>query len=101
RPRELVRQIPHELDELVMRMLKKDPRYRPSDAREVADALAVLGRLDDTEAAPTSDAYPLLTNSERRLASVLLIAAPWQSTLRMGATNALAPRGPTRRTPPP
>jgi len=54
-PRELVPAIPAQLDELIVRMLAKDPGARPQSMREVDDALdAVFGSLAPKKRAKTS-----------------------------------------------
>jgi eukaryotic-like serine/threonine-protein kinase len=84
RPRELVVEVPPALDSLVMRMLAKEPRQRPSDAEEVLALLGSLAPADGVHPAPNSDAYPTLTRAERRLGSVLLISPDPRSTLLAG-----------------
>jgi eukaryotic-like serine/threonine-protein kinase len=42
RPRALSAEVPAELDELIVRMLAKEPQLRPADANEVAAALALV-----------------------------------------------------------
>jgi hypothetical protein len=51
RPKQLVRDIPVELDELVMSLLSLDPMKRPKSAAEVIDWLSAIGQLpaDDIE----------------------------------------------------
>ncbi|MFO0565616.1 MAG: protein kinase [Polyangiaceae bacterium] len=75
RPRSLMPAIPPALDALVMRMLAKDPRERPSDGQAVWLEIGEIGPTDDQDRAPDSGAYPMLGRSERRLASVLVVSA--------------------------
>jgi serine/threonine-protein kinase len=44
RPRDLGRAIPRKLDELIMRMLAKDPAHRPQSMTDVDDALRAIQR---------------------------------------------------------
>ncbi len=67
------------LDALIARMLEKDPARRPAGAAEVADALRSIeanGLADssDPALAPASRQFSGLTDSEQRIAAVLLIA---------------------------
>jgi serine/threonine protein kinase len=58
RTRQLIGDIPSALDDLVGRMLSKDPQARPADAVEVAAALAAIGDLPEVRRGrpPISDA---------------------------------------------
>ena len=70
--------VPEDLDALVGRMLAKDPALRPSDGTSLAAALAALGpRVHSTTVPPRGQAMrrSVLTGSERRLLSVVLLAA--------------------------
>jgi hypothetical protein len=62
RPKQLVREIPDELDELVMSLLNLDPMKRPKSAAEVIDWLSAIGQLpaDDVQAVAQS----FLTSSQ-------------------------------------
>ena len=63
---------PARLDELVARMLAKDPAARPRDGAAVAIELAALGSLDP--GAPVlALARPALTGQEQRLLSVVVV----------------------------
>ncbi|WP_428263483.1 serine/threonine-protein kinase PknK [Haliangium sp.] len=65
--------VPKALDELVTRMLAKDPDDRPGDAEEVAAELAaILDRLHSDRRATTA---PAITTGEQRFATVLLVHA--------------------------
>jgi len=67
-------ELPHELDELVARILAKRPEDRPADGSALAAELAALGTLEAVETGPIVP-RKALTTSERRLLSVVLIAA--------------------------
>ncbi len=74
------REVPAALDDLVMRLIRKDPEQRPADAAAVAQELQALVALRDLgEAAvpaPSSAVFSGLTTSEQRVVSVLIIGAP-------------------------
>jgi len=58
RLRELVPEVPAELEELVMSMLSLDPTYRPNTTYEVIDRLTAIGGLPpDTEQSRTAQGY--------------------------------------------
>ncbi|MFT3775798.1 MAG: protein kinase [Minicystis sp.] len=67
---DLVPGIPPALDDLVARLLAKDPAERPRDGTEVADALAAL---DAPGAAPARAARTALTRVERRVLCVIFV----------------------------
>ncbi len=74
---ESVPDVPQDLDELVARMLAKSPNARPRSAEEVAAELERIdATLDDVPARATIRAPASLTGQERRLVSVILVAAP-------------------------
>lgn len=72
RPSSLRKEIPPELDALVLSMLSKLPADRPRTAGAVARQLALLGELNDhpPESAPRSSAA--VTASEQRISCVIL-----------------------------
>ncbi|HEU0031486.1 MAG TPA: protein kinase [Kofleriaceae bacterium] len=67
--------LPPALDELLVRVLSKQPDDRPRDGNQLALELARLGKLEVAERAQTnvSVQMPALTATERRLLSVVLI----------------------------
>jgi tRNA A-37 threonylcarbamoyl transferase component Bud32/tetratricopeptide (TPR) repeat protein len=71
--------VPEELDELVARLLAKDPDARPASAADVARTLGSLTTHGEGRARPVS-APPALTTTERRATCVVLARAPWLST---------------------
>ncbi|HEY4393213.1 MAG TPA: protein kinase, partial [Polyangia bacterium] len=78
RVREVAPQVPVAVDEVVARMLAKDPARRLPDAAAVLEALAALGPLGDGRAAGGARAglaTAALTAGERRIACVV-IAGP-------------------------
>jgi serine/threonine protein kinase/tetratricopeptide (TPR) repeat protein len=74
--------LPPRLEELVHRMLAKDPDERPRDATEVAAALASVGPVDSSQRGPTSSKRKALTGSERRIVSLVMIAPEEDVTVR-------------------
>ena len=57
RPKHLVRDIPIELDELVMSLLNLDPMKRPKSAAEVIDWLSAIGQLPADDAAAVARSF--------------------------------------------
>jgi serine/threonine protein kinase/predicted ATPase len=64
--------LPPVLDDLVARMLSKDPLLRPAHGAEVAALLSEIRLEPVTRKGPESSAEEALTGSEQRLVSVLL-----------------------------
>jgi tetratricopeptide (TPR) repeat protein len=83
--------VPAALDDLVSRMLAKDPARRPGDAGEVAFALAALGSLAGEPAAPRSVPPPALTAREQRVVCVAMAKAPRANTDVLAATMVVEP----------
>ncbi|APR86396.1 Adenylate cyclase [Minicystis rosea] len=75
---ELREDVPPPLDDLVARMLAKDPMDRPRDGAEVAAELSALGGEGADLRGARAIAKPALTARERRFVSVIL-AAPEQA----------------------
>ncbi len=78
RAREIVPGLPRPIDDVVARMLAKDPGRRLPDARAVVAALDALGSLADLDVAAGEarrGRQPALTQSEQRIACVV-IAGP-------------------------
>ncbi len=69
---ELEDDIPPDLDDLVSRMMSKRPADRPRDAAAVLEALAALGPVASSRAAPASVAPAALTTTERRVMCLVL-----------------------------
>ncbi|HEX3483296.1 MAG TPA: protein kinase [Kofleriaceae bacterium] len=97
RIRALWPEVPGDLDALVAWMLAKDPALRPSDGAHLAAALAALGPEAHSAVVPPRDrvAQRLThTGSERRLLSVVLIAAAGEAPPAEGALQlAIRPYG--------
>jgi tetratricopeptide (TPR) repeat protein len=72
RVREIQPAVPAALDDLVARMLAKDPAERPADGAEVARELAAVGREVSKSSLPPAAARAI-TGMERRLMSVVAI----------------------------
>ena len=73
RVRELVPHVPPALDDLVARMLAKDPGERFADMPAVLDAIADLGPVTDVGLEPRRPrVHAALTDSEQRIACVVL-----------------------------
>ena len=81
---------PAALDDLVARMLSKDPAARPAEAGQVALALAGLSGLDEAAPSVRVDAPPSLTHGEQRLVCVVMASplAPGELLARDGSTLA-------------
>jgi tetratricopeptide (TPR) repeat protein len=78
RAREIVPKLPRSLDDALARMLAKDPRRRIVDARAVIEELDKLGSFADLDVKagePRRRIQPALTESEQRIACVV-IAGP-------------------------
>jgi hypothetical protein len=61
RPKQIVRELPDELDELVMSLLNLDPMKRPNSAAEVIDWLSAIGQLAPDDASGVARSF--LTSS--------------------------------------
>lgn len=69
--------IPDALDDLISRMLARDPAHRPSDGGVVAAELAALGALDrgwESVTRETIAKADVITRGEQRLVSVVAVA---------------------------
>ena len=76
RVRELRKDVPPVLDELLARMLSRDPLQRPADGGIVAAELAALGPLDGGGAAREASSHgDVITRGEQRLVSVVAVAS--------------------------
>ncbi len=78
--------VPHALDDLVARLLSKDPADRPSDGSAVLQALERLEA--DATTSPTRRAAPALGVAEQRFVTVILAGA--ESPSNVGALETLA-----------
>jgi hypothetical protein len=74
RLRDVRRDLPDALDELLARALSKTPEQRPRDGTELAAALRALGDIDADAEAPRAERPEALTRGERRVVSVVLVA---------------------------
>jgi len=72
--RELRPEVPEELDELITRMLSKDPDARPADGRILATYFERLGTFPELAAKPLPPQHKSLTHTEKRLVSVVTVA---------------------------
>ncbi len=96
RVRDLRPSVPAALDDLVARMLAKNPDHRPANAAEVAAALSALGTIDDGELRSSVPA-PTLPTGELRLLSIVMARAcapaarPVPSPSEVSADRELAP----------
>jgi len=78
RVRELRKDVPPALDELLARMLSRDPLQRPADSGIVAAELAALGSLDGAGVLAAREASAhgdVITRGEQRLVSVVAVAS--------------------------
>ncbi len=88
RPRELVPDLPAAVDDLVLRLLAKDPAARPGDARAVAAELRTpLARSEGAgEPRPAGEGPARsLTSGEQRLLSVVVAEGPTAAGRTAGA----------------
>ncbi|MFT3775002.1 MAG: protein kinase [Minicystis sp.] len=69
----LVPEVPRDFDDLVTRMLSKDPVGRPRDGAAVGEELAALGSMEISRRVPASIMPPALTGREMRLVCVVLV----------------------------
>jgi hypothetical protein len=67
-------EVPPALDDLVFRLLAKDPEKRPPDAQEVLDELKLIHVTEGRSAGPSVPAASV-TESERRFFSAVLVGA--------------------------
>jgi tetratricopeptide (TPR) repeat protein len=72
--RELAREVPEALEELIARMLAKDPAERPRDAAAVAHALSGV-RLVEAPVSSRRAAPRAMGASEQRIVSVVMVSA--------------------------
>ncbi len=78
RVRELRKDVPPALDELLARMLSRDPLQRPGDGGIVAAELSALGPLDGAGVVTAREASShgdVITRGEQRLVSVVAVAS--------------------------
>lgn len=76
RVRELRPEVPRALDQLVARMLSKEPDRRPRDGRELTTEMASLDPLAGTPQSISVAPEPSITPGEQRLLCVVLAGAP-------------------------
>jgi eukaryotic-like serine/threonine-protein kinase len=72
RPSEIRGDLPPELDELIVRMMAKDPDDRPESAAAVAAELALIEQEQGPAGSPGNLRRPSLTAGEQRLFSVIV-----------------------------
>jgi serine/threonine protein kinase/tetratricopeptide (TPR) repeat protein len=78
RVRDIRKDVPAALDDLLARMLSRDPMQRPTDGGVVAAELAALGSLDVIGTAITRETSvhtDVITRGEQRLVSVVAVAS--------------------------
>jgi tetratricopeptide (TPR) repeat protein len=80
--------VPPDLDELLRRMVQKDPAERPRDASEL---LALLSGLDETSS-EVSQPHPSLTRSEQRTLGVVLVPPSPEHEVDLAAVRTLMDR---------
>lgn len=80
--RELRKDIPPQVDQLILKMLSKDPNGRPPTMKGIAETLALLGSSDLSDAASGTISFadspsqaPAITDSEQRVICVVLSGA--------------------------
>lgn len=77
--REIRAEVPEELDELITRMLSKDPDARPADGWTLAAYFERMGSFAELPPMPTPPPQKSLTHTEKRLVSVVTVV-PSHST---------------------
>ena len=78
RVRDIRKEVPAALDDLLARMLSRDPMQRPTDGGVVAAELAALGSLDTVGTLVTRETTThadVITRGEQRLVSVVAVAS--------------------------
>ncbi|MDB4934680.1 MAG: Adenylate cyclase [Labilithrix sp.] len=78
RVRDIRKEVPAALDDLLARMLSRDPMQRPTDGGVVAAELAALGPLDTAGTLVTRETTAhadVITRGEQRLVSVVAVAS--------------------------
>jgi predicted Ser/Thr protein kinase/tetratricopeptide (TPR) repeat protein len=78
RIRDIRKEVPAALDDLLARMLSRDPMQRPTDGGVVAAELAALGALDTVGTLVTRETTAhadVITRGEQRLVSVVAVAS--------------------------
>ncbi len=98
RVRELRKDAPIALDELIMRMLRKAPETRATLASVAADVASILASAAGSASSPTEAlaAGPAVTGDERRLLAIVLasdVAAPGETDAVPAATADTVPSG--------
>ena len=73
RVRDLAHGVPPQLDDLVLRMMAKEPDARPRDGAAVVAEIAALGAMEGAFRATTSAPPESITRREQRLLSVVMI----------------------------
>ncbi len=91
RVREIRREIPTEIDELVARMLAKDPKQRIPDCQAVVETLDGARILSRRAAPLTTDMFEAITGSERRLLSLVVARGIQEEATSKDATMAVVP----------
>ncbi|WP_437720284.1 protein kinase domain-containing protein [Sorangium sp. So ce861] len=97
RARELEPDVPPALDELLARMLAKDPSARPEDGAAVARCLESLGAMEGGSTALGNPQGEVITTDERRLTSIIAVRSARSSLL--GTTESVELRTPSPSTP--
>jgi eukaryotic-like serine/threonine-protein kinase len=83
--------VPEALDDLLVRMLSKDPAGRPRDGLATADALSALGDIDLLPRRMASTQPPGLTDREKRVLSIVLARGIRADDATISETNAPPP----------
>ncbi|WP_437933477.1 protein kinase domain-containing protein [Sorangium sp. So ce341] len=97
RARELQPDVPPALDELLARMLAKEPSARPEDGAAAARCLESLGALEGGSTALGAPQGEVITTEERRLTSIVAVRSARSSLL--GTTASLELHTPSPSTP--
>lgn len=90
--RDLCPEVPLALDELIHRLLSKDPERRPADGFTLVDVIDRLGSWESARTSLRPNAAETLTHTEKRLVSVVAVAPSMDERVsESGITRGIVP----------